>query len=111
MRLPPKQAFPHSVEYKEIIGQDDWQKPVYGEPITLSAVRFDEGYDFKRQSVNATDDSPNSLVVAFKRYNDDLPDFINQSVLVYRNKEYTIVSVIPLYFMSDEIIGYELEVK
>ena len=111
MRLPPKQAFPHSIEYKEIIGQDDWQKPVYGEPITLNAVRFDEGYDFKRQSVNATDDAPNSLVVLFKKYNANMPDFKNQSVVIFNEKDFTIVTVISLYFKSDEVIGYELEVK
>lgn len=111
MKLPPKQAFPHVIQYKEYIGEDDWQKPVYSEPTTLNAVRFDEGYDFKRNGVNTTDDAPNSLVVLFKKYNANMPSFKNQGVVTFNKGIYTIIKVVPLYFMSDEVIGYELEVK
>lgn len=111
LRLPPKQAFPHSISYKVANGEDDWGKPSYTDPVTIEHARVDEGYDFKQTGVNATDDMPNALVVAFNHYNDDLPTFEVKGVITYNEKEFTIVKVVPLYFTSDEIIGYELEVK
>lgn len=112
LRLPPKQAFPHSVDYKALTGdEDDWGKPEYTEPLTIDHARIDEGYDFKRGGVNATDDMPNALIVMFKKYNPNMPVFVNQGVITFHNKEFVITSNIPLYHDSDEIIGYELEVK
>lgn len=111
MRLPPKQAFPHAVQYKHFIGTDDWDKPSYDKPLDVPFVRFDEGYNFSQQGVNATDDMPNALITLFKKYSLNMPNFINQSEILFNGGTYTIVKVIPLYFMSDEIIGYELEVK
>ena len=111
MKLPPKQAFPHVISYRQYEGTDDWQKAVYGDSVALNQVRFDEGYNFNRSGENATDDAPNSLIVLFKKYNPNMPDFVNQSLIEFRDKTFTIVKAIPLYFMSDEIIGYELEVK
>lgn len=111
LRLPPKQAFPHAISYKAIVGEDDWGKPVYSDAINLAHTRFDEGYDFKRQGNNATDDAPNALVVMFKQYNPDMPTFKNEGIVDFNDKEFTIVNTIPLYAMSNEPIGYELEVK
>ena len=111
LRLPPKQAFPHAISYKVANGEDDWGKPSYTEPITIKHARVDEGYDFKQAGVNATDDMPNALIVVFSRYNSNLPTFENKGLITYNKREFTIVKVVPLYFMSDEIIGYELEVK
>mgnify|MGYP001165973099 CR=1 FL=1 len=111
LRLPPKQAFPHTITYKHLNGEDDWGKPAYSDSIEIIHARVDEGYDFKQTGVNATDDMPNALVVAFNHYNDDLPTFEVKGMITYNEKEFTIVKVVPLYFTSDEIIGYELEVK
>lgn len=111
LRLPPEQAFPHTISYKHLNGEDDWGKPTYSDPIEIIHARVDEGYDFKQTGVNATDDMPNALIVLFSRYNPDLPTFENKGLITYNEREFTIVKVVPLYFMSDEIIGYELEVK
>ena len=111
LRLPPKQAFPHTISYKHLNGEDDWGKPTYSDPIEIIHARVDEGYDFKRTSVNATNDMPNGLVVVFNHYNDNLPMFEVQGVITYNETEFTIVTVIPLYFTDNEPIGYELEVK
>ena len=111
LRLPPKQAFPHEITYKQLDGEDDWGKPTYSNPVAITHARVDESYDFKRASINATNDIPNALIVAFNHYNDNLPMFEVQGVITYNEKEFTIVSVIPLYFMDNEPIGYELEVK
>lgn len=110
LKLPPKQAFPHEIGYKHVIGQDVWGKPEYSEPVTIKATRVDEQYDFKRSGVNATDQMPNTLIVMFAKYNDNLPEFQNGGLVTYKDKELTIVAVIPLYYMSNEVVGYELEV-
>jgi len=111
LRLPPKQAFPHTIFYKQLNGEDDWGKPTYSDPIEIIHARVDEGYDFKRTSINATNDMPNGLVVVFNHYNDNLPMFEVQGVITYNENDFTIVTVIPLYLTDKEPIGYELEVK
>ena len=111
LRLPPKQAFPHTISYKHLDGEDDWGKPTYSDPIEITHARVDESYDFKRTSVNATNDMPNGLVVVFNHYNDNLPMFEVQGVITYNEMDFTIVTVIPLYLTDEDPIGYELEVK
>ena len=111
LRLPPKQAFPHTISYKHLNGEDDWGKPTYSDPIEIIHARVDEGYDFKRANINATNDMPNAFIAVFNHHNDDLPTFEVQGVITYDETEFTIVTVIPLYFTDNEPIGYELEVK
>ena len=111
LRLPPKQAFPHTISYKHLNGEDDWGKPTYSNPVVITHARVDEGYDFKRANINATNDMPNAFIAVFNHHNDDLPTFEVQGVITYNEKEFTIVTVIPLYLTDKEPIGYELEVK
>lgn len=110
LKLPPRQAFPHEISYKRVTGQDVWGKPEYSVPVSVQATRVDEQYDFKRSGTNATDKMPNALIVMFKKYNYHLPSFENGGLVTYKGKERTIVAVIPLCYLGDEIIGYELEV-
>lgn len=111
LRLPPISAYPHVVQYVARGGEDDWGKPILAPPITINRVRVDEGYDFRRNGSNATNDMPNALVFMFKKYNSQLPAFENENAIVFNGKEFTIVAVVPIYFDSGDIIGYELEVK
>ena len=112
LRMPPKSAFPHEINYKEPTGKaDKWNKPEYSEPLNLEHVRFDESFDFKRNGVNANEDMPNALIALLKKYNKNMPEFKTKGVITYKGKEFTVLSVVPLYFTSDEPIGYELEVK
>lgn len=112
LRLPPRQAFPHLIEYKALTGDEDvWGKPEYTEPVTLNHTRVDEGYDFKRSGVNATNDMPNALIVLYKKYNPKMPEFVNQGIITFHDEKFIITDTIPLYYGSDDVIGYELEVK
>ena len=111
LRLPPITAYPHEIEYVFKTGEDDWGKPTLSDPVLIEHARVDEGYNFSRSGTNSTNDMPNALVSMFEKYNDYLPDFENEQTIVFNGREFTIVKVIPLYFMSNEIIGYELEVK
>jgi len=111
LRLPPITAYPHEIEYLIKGTEDDWGKPTLSPPTTISNTRVDEGYNFNRGGTNATNDMPNALITMFGKYNLELPSFENDGIIQFRGRDFTIVKVIPLYFMSDEIIGYELEVK
>lgn len=111
VRLPSRRVFPHAVSYKECVGMDVWKELKYSDPIEIPFVRVDEGYEFNRSGNNASDEMPNALIVLFKAYNSNLPRFKNESIILFKGMEFTIVKVIPLYLMSDEVIGYELEVK
>ena len=112
LRLPPKKAFPHSISYKEPTGEENvWGNPAYTDSINLKHTRVDKAYDFRRNGVNSTDDMPNALIVLFKKYNKNMPEVKNQSLIEFNDKKFIVLHVAPLYFMSDEIIGYELEVK
>lgn len=111
LRLPPITAYPHSIFYVAKSGEDDWGKPFLRGRLPVQNVRVDEGYDFKRSGSNATNDMPNALITMFAKYNPELPSFENSGIVRFNGRDFTIVKVIPLYFMSDEIIGYELEVK
>lgn len=113
LRLPPKKAYPHEIVYKEKVIDDDdiWGNGETVKETTIKHVRVDESYDFKRNGVNATDDMPNALISLFKKYNANMPEFKNQHTIIFNDKELTILAVIPLYFMSDVVIGYELEVR
>ncbi|UDM79598.1 putative minor capsid protein [Vagococcus fluvialis] len=113
LRLPPKNAYPHEIIYKEKVKDDDdiWGNGETVKETVLKRTRVDESYDFKRNGVNATDDMPNSLISLFNKYNANMPEFNNQNTVTFNGKELTILAVIPLYLASDEVIGYELEVK
>lgn len=113
LRLPPKKAYSHEFIYKETVIDDDdiWGKGETTKETVISHARIDESFDFKRNSTNATNDMPNALVSLWKKYNPDMPKFENQNTIIFNGNEFTILTVIPLYFMSDEVIGYELEVK
>lgn len=113
LRLPPKKAYPHEITYKEKVVDDDdiWGNGETVKETTLKHVRVDESYDFKRNGVNATDDMPNALISLFKKYNSNMPNFENQNTITFNGKEFAILSVIPFFATSNEVIGYELEVK
>lgn len=111
LRLPPIEAYPHTIDYVVKDGEDIWGKPILVDPFTVEHVRVDEGYNFSRSGSNATNDMPNALISMFAKYNLGLPSFENEETVQFNGRTFTIVKVIPLYFMSDEIIGYELEVK
>ncbi|MGL4697126.1 putative minor capsid protein [Enterococcus larvae] len=108
-RLPPRKAFPHEIIYKRLTGKDKWQKPVYDE-LTITHVRFDASFDFKRSSNGASEKMPNALISMFDRYTGPLPAFATEDEITWNGENYTIVAVVPLYSTSSERIGYELEV-
>jgi len=111
MRLPPKKAFPHSILVRTGKIIDTWGKTTFEKEIVLPNVRFDEDYNFNRASLDASVDMPSSLIVVFKKYNLELDEIKPEDKVVWEDKEFVVLKTVPLYFDSDEVLGYELEVK
>lgn len=108
-QLPPIRAFPHSISYREKIGEDDYQKPTYGDEIIIDHVWFNLASSFSRSGNNSTEKAPNSSITMFKRYCDNIPKFENDTPITFEDKEYNIVLIKDLV-LNGELIGLRLEV-
>lgn len=108
-QLPPIRAFPHSISYREKTGEDDYQKPTYGDENIIDHVWFNLASSFSRSGHNSTEKTPNSSITMFKRYCDNIPKFMNDTPVVFEGKEYNIVLVKEL-ILNGELIGLRLEV-
>ncbi|MBD5854894.1 hypothetical protein DXX97_05885 [Lactococcus lactis] len=108
-QLPPKSAFPHTFEYKNKSGEDNYHKPIYDPSKTIENVWFNLASTFSRSGNNSTEKAPNSSVTLLYRYCGLLPDFTNDSLVIFEGKEYKIVLVKEL-ILNGESIGWRLEV-
>lgn len=107
---PPKSFLIHNIQYKEHVGNDDWQKPVFAEPVTVEHVRVDNSPEYSVSS-DGLSLRYNALVFCYKGISDPLPDFKTQSRIIFDGNEHTITKVVPVYeAYSDDIYCYELEV-
>lgn len=108
-QLPPKSAFPHTIEYKNKSGEGNYHKPIYDPSKTLENVWFNLASTFSRGGNNSTEKAPNSSITLVDRYCSSLPNFTNDSLVVFEGKEYKIVFVKEL-ILNGESIGWRLEV-
>lgn len=107
-RLPPIRAFPHSIIYRQKIGEDDYQKPEYKDT-PISNVWFNLSSIFSRGGNNSSEKAPNASITMFYRYSGELSGFENDSLVVFQGKEYKIILVKELV-LNGESIGWRLEV-
>lgn len=108
-QLPPKSAFPHTIEYKNISSEDNYHKPIYDPSKTVENVWFNLASTFSRSRNNSTEKAPNSSITLVDRYCGSLPNFTNDSLVIFEGKEYKIVLVKEL-ILNGESIGCRLEV-
>lgn len=107
---PPKKFLIHDIQYMEHVGNDDWQKPVFADPVTVKNVRVDNTPEY---SVDADGLSLryNALVFCYNGLSEPFPEFKTQSRIIFDGNEHTITRVVPVYeAYSDAIYSYELEV-
>lgn len=113
MRIPPlpKRWLIHSIEYKEITDQlDDWDNPIYAEPITINNVRFDDSTVFSRDTTQ-TRVLANAVIYVDAKNSSPVPDFKEESIVVFGDRELVIQKVVPCYQpKKNEIHHWELEV-
>lgn len=100
----------HYIKYKEYQGVDDWDAPVYSEPIIINNVRFEGSTVFSRDSSQNKIVAEAVIFVDTKNSN-PIPRFVERSKIFFNNREYTLKKVIPLYYPTkNKIRHYELEV-
>jgi len=107
-RLPPKKAFCHTINFKEVIGEDDWQNPIT-KNWKIENCWFNYASKFTRSGINASDKAPNASVTMTDRYCGPLPNFKVDSKISFKGEDYTIVTSKPL-ILNGQSIGWRLEV-
>lgn len=108
-RLPPRSAFPHSIVYREKIGEDDYQKPTFAGDITVDTVWFNFSTAFSRSGNNSIEKAPNASITMLYRYCGELPKFKNDSTVIFDGQEFNIIKSKPL-LLNGEAMGWRLEV-
>lgn len=111
IRPLPKNWLIHQIIYSGYTGKkDDFQKPVYDVPVIINHVRFDDSTVFSR------DNSQNKIVAEAVIFVDSVnsspvPIFKEQSVIIFKGKQYTLKKVVPCYYPTeDRVRHWELEV-
>ncbi len=110
MPKPPKEFLVDSFIYKEYLGEGDWNEPEYAKPITIIGCRIDRGsqYSFGPSGKQLLF---NGLIFCYAGLTNPLPEFKNQSLVVYDGQEHTLTNVVTVTeAYSDQIYSYELEV-
>ena len=110
MMKPPIEFLIHSIEYVDRIGEDDWQKPVYAEPVVIEKVRVDEGSQYSTTG-EGKQLLYNGLIFIYAGLSSPIVDFKEESKIRFNGKEMTITSVIPVYEpYANKLYSVELEV-
>lgn len=110
MPKPPKEFLVDSFIYKEYLGEGDWNEPEYAKPITIIGCRIDRGsqYSFGASGKQLLF---NGLIFCYAGLTNPLPEFKNQSLVVYDGQEHTLTNVVTVTeAYSDQIYSYEIEV-
>lgn len=109
IRPLPKAWLIHTIEYIPPAEEDDWGNSI-SEPITINNVRYDQSSVFSRDATQ-TKIVADGVIFVDATHSSPIPDFIEESKIVFNGRELTLKKVIPCYFpMSAKIRHYELEV-
>lgn len=107
----PKSLLIHSIWYYDVLGKDNFNSPIYADPVIMNYVRFDHSVSYTRDS---TQNMANLSGVIFidARHTTNIPNkFKERAKINFNGKDYTIVNVIPFYHAStNDIRHYEIEV-
>lgn len=111
MPKPHKKFLVDSFEYKEYLGEGDWNKPVYKEPILIEYCRIDRGSQYTFSS-SGKQLLYNGLIFCYHELTTPLPEFKEQSVVIYDDKEHVITKIDTVIeaYQAATIYSYEIEV-
>lgn len=94
-------------------GMDDWQKPTYGDPVTVPNVRIDRSTVYSGDS-NSRTIVANAVVYIYTKYAGEMPvldDLWLNGTCTYDGRPHIIKTVSRMDAPGEPIIwGYELEV-
>ena len=106
-----KRILPDSVTIKKSIGEDDWGKEAYSEPLLLSPCKFDRSFS-RSGSGNHRSERNSSTVIVYPKY---CPVELDKSFVggfVEENGvSYVVKNIIPQYHpFTKKLLAYEIEV-
>lgn len=106
-----KRMLTDSVTIKKPVGEDDWGKEVYSEPLLLSPCKFDRSFSHSG-SGNHRSESNSSTVIVYHKY---CPVALDKSfvggVVEEDGVSYVVKNIIPQYHpLTKKLLAYEIEV-
>ncbi|MGX6979116.1 putative minor capsid protein [Vagococcus elongatus] len=110
LKVDPKMLV-DTIKYSEYQGTDDvYQEAKYAEPIIIDYVRIDRNQVFSRDATQ-TKVIAEAVIFCFASATDPLPEFKEQSLIIFDGKEYILQRVITNKEPFQNVIfNYELEV-
>lgn len=112
VRPLPKRWLIHSIIYEGFTDEkDDFQKPVYDDPVTIDYVRVDDETVFSRDSTD-TKILANAIIYVDAKHSTNLPEeFKEESIITFNSKPYVLQKVIETYHPTkNKVHHWELEV-
>ncbi|WP_156009327.1 putative minor capsid protein [Streptococcus ruminantium] len=107
---PARDMLNESVIYRPYEGEGDWNRPVYGEPVTINKVRIDRTAVYSA-STGGKVLLYNAVIFCFAGITSPILSFKERSVLIFDNKEHVIQKVSPMKDpYSNDLYSVELEV-
>lgn len=107
---PPKSFLVDSFEYKEYLGQGDYNKPKYGNPVTVNFCRIDRSPQYTA-TTSGKQLLYNAVIFCYEGLTEYMGPFKEQSLLIYDDQEHVVTKAIPIYEpYSKYLYSYELEV-
>ena len=106
-----KRMLTDSVTIKKTVGEDDWGKEAYSEPLLLSPCKFDRAFSHSG-SGNHRSESNSSTVIVYHKY---CPVKLDKSfvggVVEEDGISYVVKNIIPQYHpLTKKLLAYEIEV-
>lgn len=108
----PKPWLIHDIIYEEKLpGKDSYGNPLYGDPVIINYVRFDNETVFSRDTTD-TKIVANAVIFVDSTNSTNLPErFVEESKITFKGRTYTLKKVVDCYHPTkNEIRHYELEV-
>ena len=110
MIKPPKEFLVDSFEYYEVIGRNDWNEPIYSDPVRIKFCRIDDGAQYTF-STSGRQLLYNGLIFCYQDLTEPMIDFKEEGIAKYYGQEHTILRVNPVKeAFEDKLYAYELEV-
>lgn len=107
----PKSWLIHTIDYEAYTGEkDDFQNPIYDDPVTINYVRYDNSTVFSRDNTQ-TKVLADGIIFVDAVNSEPLPEFKEQSKIGFEGRELTLKKVVPCYYPNKNAVRhYELEV-
>lgn len=112
IRPLPKRWLIHDIVYEEYTGKkDSYGNPLFGDPVLIKYVRFDNETVFSRDTTD-TKILANAVIFIDSTHSTNIPEkFAEESKITFNSKIFTLKKIIDCYYPNkNKIRHWELEV-